>query len=532
MAMARNVVILASLLHVCIGLRCPVPRRPHAALRPAGAPSARPLSAGRGRGVLTLATRGDDNADLRLGSISRDSKVLERVGEAIDYAGGGAFDAARVAQLAGVDLKSAERGLVLLSTELAGADGCSMEVTSAGAINYVFPRNVERLRRKRSRRARWSLFWRSAKGPLATTGKWAFGVGLVMNISTLATMVVVLSTIASSAGDSDRNSNNSAAASAEVFARMAMSYTNGIWDFYRWKDFFSYDPYRHDQEPGLMPTVFSYVFGDGDVNRDLAERQLAAAAELLQQKNGVVCAEDMAGIFGAVGPGDDDGAGNVSEQWMLPVLAALGGRPEVTGDGDIVYVFDAFVNSLEGYAPLGFAEDDEPVVVEEYEQPFSMAPRDKLVVAGSLGALDLALALVAGNMLGSLSPGALVLCDAARPSQSVSVLQGLLKAYPFLLGYALLFNGIPAARYLSNRRKNRAIEKRNEKRRFWRLRRGPTQLEQRKRTAAKALAGELAASASGGDEVVYTTAESLLDQQGAMGGDSLDDFDERLRRGD
>ena len=107
----------------------------------------------------------------------------------------------------------------------------------------------------------------------------------------------------------------------------------------------------------MIESIFSYVFGDGDPNKGLEDEQLRRAAQIIRESGGAVAAEQLSTILDppdlalltALDSNTGGGVGGVGgavvdEQWMLPAIIKLGGRPEVTDDGDIVY--GEFVESL------------------------------------------------------------------------------------------------------------------------------------------------------------------------------------------
>ena len=106
----------------------------------------------------------------------------------------------------------------------------------------------------------------------------------------------------------------------------------------------------------MIESIFSYVFGDGDPNRGLEDEQLRRAAQIIRESGGAVAAEqlstildppDLALLTALDSNADGVGGAVVDEQWMMPALVKLGGRPEVTDDGDIVYG-----ECVESYVPL------------------------------------------------------------------------------------------------------------------------------------------------------------------------------------
>ena len=50
----------------------------------------------------------------------------------------------------------------------------------------------------------------------------------------------------------------------------------------------------------------------------------------------------------------------VREEWMLPILLMFNGEPEVTEDGDLVYVFPELMATADGSAADGSAADGVP----------------------------------------------------------------------------------------------------------------------------------------------------------------------------
>ena len=89
----------------------------------------------------------------------------------------------------------------------------------------------------------------------------------------------------------------------------------------------------------LPEAIFSFVFGDGDPNKAAGAARLRAMAEAIRANGGAVTAESLAPFLDPP-PATSATSYNVDESWVLPAVTELGGRPEVSADGTIVYVFD------------------------------------------------------------------------------------------------------------------------------------------------------------------------------------------------
>lgn len=88
------------------------------------------------------------------------------------------------------------------------------------------------------------------------------------------------------------------------------------------------------KQSDFLMDFFSYLFGDGDANADLEEKQWRCIGQVIEKNNGVVIAELIAPYICKPAPGED---------WMIPILVHFNGLPEVSEDGNIVYIFPSFV---------------------------------------------------------------------------------------------------------------------------------------------------------------------------------------------
>jgi len=261
----------------------------------------------------------------------------------------------------------------------------------------------------------------------------------------------------------------------------------------------------------------------------------------------------------------------------LPIVTQLNGSPQVTEDGNIVYVFpdlqisaqspeitsnesilqrigvnpsistselknvmqsmgiptrDALersdlVRTLTKYAPRIMNEYDindyDDGLIEESTLKFSLASPFQQLLAGGLGVVNLFGSLVLGNYLAQLA------AYGVRLPSYYGVVQTF---YPLLLAYALFFNVIPAVRYFSIQKKNQKIQERNKKRRFWK-----TLVDSTARTANTVLGKKfLAASKMGNtmkllgkNDIIYDTKADFEQNQKQIEKQRLIDFDNSLQ---
>lgn len=352
------------------------------------------------------------------------------------------------------------------------------------------------------------------------------------------------------------------------------------------------DGYRDPGEMGFLESVFSYVFGDGDPNGDMEERRLALVAEMIRSNGGAVTAEQLAPFCDDIPiPNMAEGKlgeerAYVDESFVLPIVSQLDGVPQVTEDGDIVYTFPELMTSAasarksridsEEMARMrresrilrlaGLEEDaptrsikmlldmngirtqgalersdlvdilekvlpeedntymdldvDDPTLLLEREYKFSLASDLQTVLAGALGVVNLGGALYLGNLLGQYA-----LYGVRLPSYMGLVQQ----FFPFLLGYAVLFNVIPLVRNFSIQRKNAQIRERNERRRTWK-----EFLEdkaggiKRKLMAASRMGQRLKQLGSGSRDIVFDTRKEFAEVELKKESDAMSEFDKLL----
>ena len=455
-----------------------------------------------------------------LGAASGGKRVVEVVEEL-----GGRVTAGDVAGAGAASLASAERELLGLAARL-GSEA-SLEATEDGGLVFKFPRNTKRALASVDSKEKWLQRWEGAKPAVYTAGRAAFGLSLFVSLAVGAALV---STISAASRDDDGRDDRRAAAPRMYFGP-------SIWgpspfDIFYYRPYYGYGPPQRREEMGLLQAVFSYVFGDGDPNRDVDSRQVAAAAEIIRRNEGAVVAEQLAPVLAAPPTFDvDDDAVVVDESWVLPVVSELDGRATVDAEtGAIVYVFDELTSSGLRLPPGAAAYDPREALtgaeggaaaLAEYDVDFSRASKGQLLTAGALGVANLALA-GAATLYSTiwLTPTIAANLGAAGLA-SVRAIAGP------LLAYAISFNAIPFFRSKRLKKKNAGVDLRNANRARWAdLARRPSAALRAKLAAAKRLRPSLR---RGNAAVAYSSDADIDDVKADKARSDLDDFDALLR---
>jgi hypothetical protein len=275
----------------------------------------------------------------------------------------------------------------------------------------------------------------------------------------------------------------------------------------------------------------------------------------------------------------------VVQSFVLPIVAQLNGEPQVTEDGEIVYIFPELLMSasavkvipaasrdgmllrraglssssstgeikqfltynrvdtrgaldkrdlmglLESRLPpmtaLQEAEllDSDPSVLQEQEYQFSLAPQMNRVLAAGLGAVNLGGALYLGNMLGQYAAYGI------RLPAYFGVVQSL---YPFLLTYAIAFNVIPVVRNLWIQKKNADIKQRNKTRRTWRtvLASAAESSSTGKKLKAAAKMGTKVTMIGDSNDIIFDTSKPIEDMEQKKQQLAMEEFDRLLENDD
>mmetsp|Transcript_5498 Transcript_5498/g.11590 ORF Transcript_5498/g.11590 Transcript_5498/m.11590 type:complete len:496 (+) Transcript_5498:171-1658(+) len=378
---------------------------------------------------------------------------------------------ADVAAASGLQISTAQTELV----KLASLTSATLEVSADGEVLYEFPRNVRSAlsAASRSRRAR-ELFNKIAP-VLSYIARVSFGITLIASIAIVFTAIAVL---ASSSRDSDNNDGRSSrtASSSGSSGGGMIFYNNNIFGP-TWYDMLWYDPYysyrrtaavaRGERSMGFLEAVFSFVFGDRDNSpSELDEQRWRAVAALIRANQGAVVAEQLRPLLDP--SGEDQTVANsdtiVSERFVLPALTRFGGHPEVTNDGELIYVFPQLQktadvnNQVKQKTNNSNKRDNDGNVFQENKRRFSLASGGQRIAAGVLGVVNFLGVVKLGMLLGEVRAVGV----SAELREFVGVLGGL---FPALAVYAVMFLVIPAVRAVWVRKVNAGVVERNEWRR-------------------------------------------------------------------
>lgn len=197
---------------------------------------------------------------------------------------------------------------------------------------------------------------------------------------------------------------------------------------------------RKSKDNNFFFNTFSFLFGDGDPNQNQEHHKWSMIAEVIRRNKGVATAEQLAPYLGS-NPSDEDA--------VLPVLVRFNGRPEVTEDGDIIYLFDDMqITAMESQF-----RHQLPSYLSEWTWKFTNVPASQMLMVYGLAGF---------NLLGSIFLlGQMTAMEASRYGNP---LEGFAPMIYFLLVSATLFVVVPLCRWIVLNFKNAKIAARNAKR--------------------------------------------------------------------
>lgn len=487
----------------------------------------------------------------------------QRLVETIEKLGG------RVTKADVLERGVAAAGLERELLQIARASGAGLEVNTKGELLFNFPKDLSAVLSSKNLAAQAQQVVQTVGPWVSYGGRILFGVSLLATVAILYSAVLVLLT-ANVSEKQDSRGNRQTFVSQNSFS---------LWfgeDLFWWLTPRPYGYYNYygggyggylwglpEQPPpklSFFESVFSFVFGDGDPNEKLlGETRWQLIGETIAQSGGSVIAEQLAPYLDPpskdLSPEDEQKA---VDKAMLPVLLRFKGRPEVTPNGSIVYIFpelqesraagELIVGNLSAkemkqrLAAMGrtttaverseIIEDyrralqdirakskSAPAFLQEREQKFSEADEGQIGACIAYGAFALLATLFFGSQI--LTGKALIL---ARYYPVVGLLTN---GFPWLLGYTAAFLGIPAWRYSKLEATNLEIQARNN----WRaqqaekLKRQSSWLVQRLQEAAQWAMGRRSFGSS-----VYNSAEDASKREQKSAAEDLKAFDQLLDR--
>lgn len=334
---------------------------------------------------------------------------------------------------------SAKTGLSLLQTgqslnQIASEAGGNLQVAETGDIVYRFNPGFQTAYLTKGIARVLEKFGQKTFEIAYFCLRISFGIMLILSF--LAVIGLILVVIMSGRGGRDDRDRGGIDISFFDWMIIRDLLWWGTWNStYSNTGYYSGDYYgRHGKRRGksnFLMDCFSFLFGDGNPNANLEERQWQTLAQVIKANNGVVTCEQLAPYTGS-DPKNEDA--------VLPVLVRFNGKPEVTDTGNIVYTFPELQVSAgqESYEPL-------PTYLDEQKWKFSNAGAEALVPV---------IILAAVNFLGSWW-----LYSHLGVSVALAAFAPLVIA---LVIYGTMFVLVPTVRYLILQYLNSRIAKRNQ----------------------------------------------------------------------
>jgi hypothetical protein len=214
-----------------------------------------------------------------------------------------------------------------------------LEVTESGEIRYSFPRGF--VSRYRGFRAGFNKFVEKAARLVKVLAAGLFKVWIMVMLIGYFVLFMFIAlaslflTVAarSSSSDNRRGGGGGLFVSAHVFDLIFR-----LWFYSELTKSmdrrYGSPGYRAAKPKGrpLHRAIFSFVFGDGDPNRDWETREKKAFIAYVQANRGVVSLPEFMALTG-LGP-------RRAEEEIMARCSEFGGSPELTEEGTLVYRFD------------------------------------------------------------------------------------------------------------------------------------------------------------------------------------------------
>ena len=443
--------------------------------------------------------------------------------------------AADVAAVSGVDLAAVRSQLADLAADIPGS---AMEVTKSGLLVYAFPRDVAQVA---ARQADYRQPILLSKGQILAQAC----VGLLLIAS-----VALLRPLIRSRGAQRVHLGGELRALQAAVLDQPPSATSDV---------------PASANECLPLACFAFLLGDGghvDFESERMERQFAAISTAIRASKGAVCADQLAPHLLTPPPLAAASVESTTtswlqpvDEWMMPILARFDGRPVVSdGNGELVYTFPELLPTAKRDARYGLYPTHAPLVQgagtllkrlsgPRAESDYLREPFRTLTTfadeEGQRRVLGVAFAnwgalIVLGALLGPLQLG---LRATARGAGALTLLNTVYGAL-LLNGGAFLF--LPAARRLRLMQTNLSVRRRNRLRKAHAAALLAAESPLASTPAERGLARRLQAArelrqrgraheAAAGEEALYTTAKSALEQADSNQ-PVRDEWDEKLRR--
>jgi len=310
----------------------------------------------------------------------------------------------------------------------------------------------------------------------------SFGIMLVLSFIAVILLVIAAILAMNSSKDGDRDGGGLDFDFLDFMIFRDLMFWGSTSYYPPYVDYNSPSTARPATKSNFLHNCFSFLFGDGDPNAHLDERQWQLVAQVIRKFHGVVTAEQIAPYTGA-DPTSEDG--------ILPVLVRFNGVPEVTDNGHILYTFPSLQVSA---SRLEIATT--PAFLREFPRQFTNATSDELIPVYILAAV---------NFLGSW-------WLLSQSDGHIDILYKMHALIVILVIYGTFFVGVPTVRFLCLQVINQRIEARNEKKKeAASLVNNPSKDLQVKLTEAKG--HQIKHIQVAKSDVIYTSEKDLLEQE-------------------
>ena len=333
--------------------------------------------------------------------------------------------------------------------QIATDTSAHLQVSETGDIAYHFAGNIQAAYMAKGIRRVFERVWGKTLAALFFLVRISFGIMLIVSLIIISVLIIFLIIVMSQRGSNDRHGG---------FGGFGGGFHFGFFDYLILRDLIWWgtaSSYRHqyrlDEPPVRRPdqgkfrfNVFSFLFGDGNPNKNLEERKWAMIARVIRNARGVVTAEQLAPYTGAE-PGDEDA--------VLPVLTRFDGKPEVSDTGNIIYTFPSLTSTVQTMEELR----ELPPYLKEWHWKFSNVPDGGLTPVFIMSGLNLFGSLFLLNFATST-----VYDELGR--MAINPLEPFAPLLVVLLTYGALFLAVPAVRYVIQGKLNDRIDQRNARR--------------------------------------------------------------------
>jgi hypothetical protein len=354
-----------------------------------------------------------------------------------------------VATHTGLRLETVRSELLGLASEARG----HLQVTDTGEIVFNLPPNFRDILSQKYWQLRWQATWQRVWQTIVYLTKISFGIFLIGSIA-IVYLTIVLLAIAAICG-SDGNGDCGDCGSCDGFGSCVLDICDAdcswCFDSNRSATPATVKKKKRERKKGnrldFLQAVFSFIFGDGNPNRDLETRRWQYIGNTIVRQRGVIIAEQVAPFLDDLGSGFD----REYEQYMLPILVKFNGQPEVSPTGQLVYHFPELQQTLQK-SQSGI--DRAPICLKERKWEFSKATSGQISGAIALGIANIVgIGILSSIFIGSAAGSGLGFVIFVR-----SII-GLLAAY------GVGFLTIPFLRRFWVKHKASQVVSRNRKRR-------------------------------------------------------------------